>query len=368
MTDGSVHVIETIVVNAEGVKINHGIYRDIPTVMVNPTARKLYSDLSIEADRARRHRPSPTTPRASSNGERIYIGDADTYVESGVHQYVIDYTMTRMARCFADHDELYFNAIGQYWDFPIDSAVATVTLPEGAVISDLSGYTGGFGSNEQAVTISRDADNRATFRATRPFRPYEGLTVSAQLPEGHPRRADGDRQRPRLPLGPPRHLAAGDRRPAGAFLQSLGLVRRSAAIRPRARSFRASTRPRAFRRPCTHYVHRMGWQKSGWLAFTAGLVDLGVSGLVTLGKAGKKNTITATGATATDLPPEEASLFGYFSGRGAVERRQVDRAATGQADGSLQEGGDRLRGQGLVPQQSTAMSASASSFPSSCWG
>ncbi len=30
---------------------------------------------------------------------------------------------------FEDHDELYFNAIGHGWTFPIDQAVTTVTLP-----------------------------------------------------------------------------------------------------------------------------------------------------------------------------------------------------------------------------------------------
>jgi uncharacterized membrane protein len=64
----------------------------------------------------------------------------------------------------------------------------------------------------------------------------------------------------------------------------------------------------------------MGWRKSGWLAFTAGMIDLAVKGLLVLGKEGKKNTITATGAEAPDdLPAEERELFYYFKDRGTVE-------------------------------------------------
>ena len=35
-------------------------------------------------------------------------------------------------RPFADHDEIYWNVTGNYWNFPIARANATITLPQGA--------------------------------------------------------------------------------------------------------------------------------------------------------------------------------------------------------------------------------------------
>ena len=129
--DGAVHVIETITVRAEGRSIRRGIFRDIPTVLVNDDGSKVYSNLTINAVK-RGGKAEPYHTEGIENGLRIYIGDADVMLRTPSDQiYTIDYTMTRMGRRFADHDELYWNATGNYWEFPIESAVAAITLPEG---------------------------------------------------------------------------------------------------------------------------------------------------------------------------------------------------------------------------------------------
>ncbi|MGN6685230.1 MAG: DUF2207 domain-containing protein, partial [Devosia sp.] len=48
-TDGTVDVVETITVNSEGDQIRHGIYRDIPTQLINPDKSRQRSDLSIRS-------------------------------------------------------------------------------------------------------------------------------------------------------------------------------------------------------------------------------------------------------------------------------------------------------------------------------
>ncbi|HZY67888.1 MAG TPA: DUF2207 domain-containing protein, partial [Devosia sp.] len=45
--DGSVEVTETIAVNVEGDEIRRGIYRDIPTQLINPDNTRLRSDLRV---------------------------------------------------------------------------------------------------------------------------------------------------------------------------------------------------------------------------------------------------------------------------------------------------------------------------------
>ena len=47
--DGSVDVVETITVNAEGTQIRHGIYRDIPTELTDYAKVQATSDLKVIA-------------------------------------------------------------------------------------------------------------------------------------------------------------------------------------------------------------------------------------------------------------------------------------------------------------------------------
>ena len=287
-TEGTVRVLETIEVQAEGIDIRRGIYRDIPTVLINDDGSKLYSDLTIHAVR-RDGRGEPYHTESIENGLRIYIGDADVWLDTpAIYRYTIEYSMTRMARRFADHDELYFNAIGPYWDFPILSAVASVTLPDGAEISDLQGYTGSYGSTEQAVAISRDR-NTAIFRATRPLSAYEGMTVSASFQKGilaqssATTRALNFLSDHRVQIVPT--LAA-----LVVLLYNIWAWFAVGRDPEKGTIIPLFHPPESLSPARTHYIHRMGWRRGGWLAFTAGLIDLAVKGLLVLGKDGKRTT------------------------------------------------------------------------------
>ena len=66
-----------------------------------------------------------------ANGKRIYLGDPNAIVPRGRHVYTISYTTNRQLGFFKDHDELYWNATGNGWIFPIRHASATVHLPAG---------------------------------------------------------------------------------------------------------------------------------------------------------------------------------------------------------------------------------------------
>ena len=61
------------------------------------------------------------------------------------HTYRIAYRTTRQLRRFDGYDEVYWNATGNFWSFPILSATAEVHLPEGAKSLQVAGYTGGSG-------------------------------------------------------------------------------------------------------------------------------------------------------------------------------------------------------------------------------
>lgn len=318
LPDGSVDVIETIEVNAEGYEIRRGIYRDIPLILINPDNSRLRSDLTVHSV-TRDGRAEPyALDNIGAGFKRIRIGDADVMLSNGRHKYTIRYTMTRMGRSFADHDELFWNATGNYWNFPIDEAVASITLPNGAVIDRLVGYTGPPGSQEQAVRITRSSDNTAIFRATRPLASGEGFSVAASFQKGI--------------LAEPQGLDAllfwlSDHRDivvpgiAVGLVLLYNLLAWSAVGRDPKKGtiiplFHA---PKGFSPALAEYVDGMGWQKGGWTAFTASIFDLGVKGLVKIDNPGKTLTVKVTGKDAPDdLGAAERVLFNYLKSQGSV--------------------------------------------------
>jgi len=79
----------------------------------------------------------------------IKIGDADKTI-SGVHTYIITYTVSGAITYFSDHDELYWNATGNDWDVPINNVTIDVFLPEVIDYSKLQTacFTGESGGKE----------------------------------------------------------------------------------------------------------------------------------------------------------------------------------------------------------------------------
>lgn len=318
LQDGSVDVTEIIEVNAEGREIRRGIYRDIPTLLQNDDGSRLRSTLAVIEVR-RDGRAEPYTVENIGNGfKRIRIGDADVFLQHGTHRYTIHYTITRMARRFADYDELFWNATGNYWSFPILKSVTNVRLPDGAVISDVAGYTGQPGSTEQAVTVNRTADNAATFRTTRTLAPGEGVSVAAAFQKGVLTAPD-EYQTLVYWLSDHRDLVL----PAFAvgIVLLYNLLAWSSVGRDPARGtiIPLFHPPKGFSPALAHYVHRMGWQQSGWTAFTAAIFNLGVKGLVVIDNVKKTLKVTVTGERPEEqLPPGEQVLFDYFNAKGSV--------------------------------------------------
>ncbi|RYE07721.1 MAG: DUF2207 domain-containing protein, partial [Hyphomicrobiales bacterium] len=322
--DGSVDVVETIEVNAEGNEIRRGIYRDIPTQLINDDNSRQRSELTV-TQVLRDGRAEPYEVENIGGGfKRIRIGDADVFIPYGAHTYQIRYTMTRMARFFADHDELYWNATGNYWVFPINKVTATLNVPPGAVISDAIGYTGAVGSDEQAVTIERKSDTSVAFRSTRVLRPYEGMSVAVQFQKGIVAAPEGLTGIANW-VSDHRELVL----PALGVLLVLGynLVAWNAVGRDPQRGtiIPLFHPPKGMSPALLHYVGNMGFKQTGWTAFTASIFDLGVKGLLHIDKAGKAMSITATNERpAEKLPAGEQGLYDYIKSKGKVTVDKTD--------------------------------------------
>ena len=183
--DGTLEVRETIRVNAEGHSIRRGIYRDFPTTYPAADGREVVVGFAFQAAErdgvAEKWRVEPRT-----NGVRIYLGSAQVMLDPGEHEYQLVYRTDRQMGFFSDHDELYWNATGNGWGFPIDHATAHVVLPSDIPSGDvrMEGYTGPQGSRGRDYTAGLDA-GVPTYATTRALAPNEGLTIVAMWPKGY---------------------------------------------------------------------------------------------------------------------------------------------------------------------------------------
>lgn len=182
--DGTLTVVETIRIVSEGDQIKRGIQRDFPTTYRNALGQKTrvgFDVRSVTRDGA----PEPYTMIGLSNGERVRIGRADVLLPPGDHSYVITYTTDRQLRFDTSFDELYWNATGTGWTFPIESASARITLPAPAKFGGRFMYTGVQGARGAGdAEVTDEGPGFIAFRTTRRLAAGEGLTVAADFPKG----------------------------------------------------------------------------------------------------------------------------------------------------------------------------------------
>ena len=135
-------------------RFRRGILRDFPTIYSASNGRRV----EVAFDVASVTRDGKTETYATeklANGVRLRIGRADVTVSNGTHEYVIKYRTTRQIGYFDDFDELYWNATGTGWTFPIDAAEARISLPEAVPFRQKAFYTGPQGSTRTMPRWSR---------------------------------------------------------------------------------------------------------------------------------------------------------------------------------------------------------------------
>lgn len=182
--DGSINVTETIAVNAEGVSIQRGIFRDFPTLYKDRKGNNTNTTFDI-IDIQRNGISEPFHTEKMNNTLRVYIGDAYIYLDQGHYIYQINYISKYQLGFLDNIDELYWNVTGNGWSFPIEKSSARITLPRKFQASQLqtSSYQGKYGSKESA-RMARINGNIVEFEASRPLNAGEGLTVAVGWPAG----------------------------------------------------------------------------------------------------------------------------------------------------------------------------------------
>ncbi len=184
--DNTLFIIESIKVRAEGNKIKRGIYREFPTDYVDTMGRKIKVRFEVVSVERNGEKINYWVERRS-NGYRVYMGSKNRYIKPGIYTYRLTYRTDRQIGFFKDHDELYWNVTGQGWDFPILSAEAYVSLPEGFGPENFlkwTAYTGVRGSRERAFKAYIDEMGRLVFETTRRLNKREGFTIVVGFKKG----------------------------------------------------------------------------------------------------------------------------------------------------------------------------------------
>ncbi len=183
--DGSLDVTERIGVRAEGNSIRRGIYRDFPTRYRDRFGNQVRVDLAVTSVE-RNDVIEPWFTEKMSNGVRINTGNDNFLPVPADYVYTLRYRTTRQLGFFADHDELYWNAIGTGWVFPIERGSVEVRLPSAVPVNQLhaEGYTGPQGAQGSAYVAETPAPGVARYRLTQPLGSYEGFTIVLTFPKG----------------------------------------------------------------------------------------------------------------------------------------------------------------------------------------
>jgi len=176
--DGSLLVSEAIEYDF-GTTARHGIFRDIPDRLTYDDRYDRVFPIHVVSVEGSAGTPTHYEIEHSGGLFRIKIGDPDRTI-TGVHVYVITYRVEGAMNGFADHDELYWNALGSSWPVPVDSVSVRVRAP--AAVQRVACFAGPFGSN-LPCSVASARDSTATFSHSN-LGPYQSVTVVVGLPKG----------------------------------------------------------------------------------------------------------------------------------------------------------------------------------------
>jgi uncharacterized membrane protein YgcG len=177
--DGSIRVTEKIQVHFIGSW--QGLYRSIPIEYVTPQGFNytLFVDVKRVTDEDGRALKFASSRERHYRKLKIYVPGAF----NATHTVSIEYSVADGLRFFEDHDELYWNVTGDLWDYPLQSASATIELPAGTTNIRANQFTGGYGSRAQDADV-QVSGNDVAVQTRNPLRFHEGLTIAVAFDKG----------------------------------------------------------------------------------------------------------------------------------------------------------------------------------------
>lgn len=170
----------------------HGIYKDIPTrytidlPAIGDSAKYRYLLGNVLKMPVRNIEVPGNTYNLEfdENQLRIRIGDPDETVE-GAQQYVISYEIDNIMAFYANHAQLKWNLIGEYWDANIENARFTIHLPKPAPSKNaikVQSFSGAYGNTGSDASLKWENPSTITGIMNRSMSAREALTVIMDFP------------------------------------------------------------------------------------------------------------------------------------------------------------------------------------------
>lgn len=306
--DASMTVTETIVVQAEGINIRRGIFRDFPTRYNDQYGNAYVVDFDV-LDVFRDGSKEPWRQQRQGNGVRVYIGDANTVLAPEEYTYEIRYRTNRQLGFFEDHDELYWNVTGNGWAFSILNASATVHLPASVPADQITmeAYTGLQSSRGRSFE-ALVTDGGASVESTVVLGPQAGLTLVMTWPKGIVSEPGALQQSI--------YLLSDN---LGVLLALLTLICATAylyktwlrvGIDPTAGIiFPHYAPPKGYSPASTRYISRMSYDKK---TLTAAIINLAVNGHLKITMADGDYTLNRAELNEAPLAAGEKALLSYL--------------------------------------------------------
>jgi uncharacterized membrane protein YgcG len=177
---GDLEITETIV-QEFGSTPRHGILRYIPNrLRYDDDFDRVYPIQLLSVSASPPGTPDEVETKDENGNFVIRIGDPDTTI-TGRHTYVIVYLVQGAMNGFADHDELFWNAIGNQWEQDIGEMNVRVTGP--ADITRIACFQGPFGSTVPCDKSQITKKGDAVFQQSN-LPALQAMSVVIALPKG----------------------------------------------------------------------------------------------------------------------------------------------------------------------------------------
>lgn len=313
--DGSLVVTETLDVQVEGVEFRRGIFRTFPRYLVTDSGRRLdqsYDILSITRD----GRKDGYHTRTSGNSRTYYIGKEDVLLDPGLYTYELKYKVPFSIRRQDNTDELYWNAIGSYWNVPIESGTLSVSFPQGANASQVNSYMGGTATRGEAMNYLRGNDGEYVFDVDRTLNPGEGVTLSLSVPKGviNPPSAAEQRYYWMKENGPTSVLSTLLALLAAFYTWAWNKVGRDPVKKAIIPLYEA---PKGYSPAAVSHIYYRSVK--GYFPLIASLMNLAIKDRIEIDTDKKTTMLTLLSDDAAELPEEEAYLLERVFGHGKTK-------------------------------------------------
>lgn len=151
--NGSIDVVERISYITDE-ECKRGIYRNIPYKYENASLIKFENKIGIYNFKSTYLDGTPTGLYTQNEDNVMYnrLGEENIFLKANQeYTYIISYTMYNIIRTSGDVKQIYINAIGNYWEIPIEKYRVKIS----GINGDVEVYTGNIGETNKEYSLDK---------------------------------------------------------------------------------------------------------------------------------------------------------------------------------------------------------------------